>query len=203
MITKALARAKRIEPHFIEPMYTSAVRELPDGGAWTYEAKLDGYRCLAAKRQGGVTLWSRRGTLFTARFPMITRACEKLPSDTLIDGEVIAIDESGRASFNALQHTRPNAHIQFYAFDMLIHRGRDVLRLPLETRRELLTDALRKIEYPVCSRRSSPRNQPISSAPQRSLSLRVLSLSVKARSTSQENAMVLGSSTRSTDRRSS
>ena len=49
MITKGLATAKRIEPHFIEPMYASAVRELPDGATWTYEAKLDGYRCLAAK----------------------------------------------------------------------------------------------------------------------------------------------------------
>lgn len=130
-------------------MYATAIRELPDGGAWTYEAKLDGYRCLAVKRQSGVTLWSRRGTLFTDKFPTIARACEKLPPETLIDGEVIAIDASGRASFNALQHSRPNAHIQFYAFDLLVHRGRSVLRLPLETRRELLTDALRKIEYPV------------------------------------------------------
>jgi DNA ligase D-like protein (predicted ligase) len=149
MVTKALSTAKHVEPHFIEPMYASAVRELPDSDAWTYEAKLDGYRCLVANRQNGVVLWSRRGTLFTDRFPMITRACEKLPSDTLIDGEVIAIDASGRASFNALQHSRPNAHIQFYAFDLLVHGGRSVLRLPLETRRELLTDALRKIEYPV------------------------------------------------------
>jgi bifunctional non-homologous end joining protein LigD len=149
MITKGLSTAKRIEPRFIEPMYASAVRDLPDSDAWTCEAKLDGYRCLVAKRQGSVVLWSRRATLFTARFPTIANACEKLPPDTLIDGEVIAIDESGRASFNALQHSRPNAHIQLYAFDVLVHRGRSVLRLPLEKRRELLTDALRKVEYPV------------------------------------------------------
>jgi bifunctional non-homologous end joining protein LigD len=144
MLTKAHSRAKHIEP-----MYASAVRELPDGKAWTYEAKLDGYRCLAAKREKGVVLWSRRGTLFTDRFPGIARACDKLPPDTLIDGEVIAIDESGRASFNALQHSRPNAHIQLYAFDVLIYRGRNVLWLPLERRRQLLSKALTKIEYPV------------------------------------------------------
>jgi ATP-dependent DNA ligase len=40
----------RVEPCFIEPMYAEAVKELPDGGAWSYEAKLDGYRCLAANR---------------------------------------------------------------------------------------------------------------------------------------------------------
>ena len=86
-------------------MYASIVRELPDGDAWAYEAKLDGYRCLAGRRKEGVALWSRRGNLFTARFPEFARACEKLPPDTLIDGEVVAIDESGRVSFNALQHS--------------------------------------------------------------------------------------------------
>jgi DNA ligase D-like protein (predicted ligase) len=125
------------------------VRELPDGGAWTYEAKLDGYRCLAAKRAADVVLWSRRGKGFTERFSQIARACEKLPHDTLIDGEVIVIDENGRVKFNALQHKRPNGHIQFYAFDVLVHRGRSVLRLPIEERRELLTEALRKVQYPV------------------------------------------------------
>jgi len=119
-----------------------------------YEAKLDGYRRLSAKRSSGVVLWSRRGNGFTARFPEIARACEKLPPDTLIDGEVIAIDENGRASFNALQHSRPNAHLQFYGFDVLIHRGRSVLGLPLEARRELLDEALRKVDYPVL--RSTP-----------------------------------------------
>jgi bifunctional non-homologous end joining protein LigD len=130
-------------------MYAEAVRELPDGGAWTYEAKLDGYRCLAAKRTGGVLLWSRRGNGFTSRFPEIARACEKLPADTLIDGEVIAINEAGKVSFNALQHSRANGHLQFYVFDILVHRGRNVLRLPLEQRCELLVYVLDQVQYPV------------------------------------------------------
>ena len=58
---------------------TILLRPTPDGGLWTYEAKLDGYRCLAAKRGNRVVLWSRRGNGFTARFPGIVRACEKLP----------------------------------------------------------------------------------------------------------------------------
>jgi ATP-dependent DNA ligase len=80
-------------------------------GLWTYEAKIDGYRCLAAKRSSGVVLWSRRGNGFTVRFPEIARGCEKLPTDTLIDGEVVAIGEDGRPSFNALQHSRSNAYL--------------------------------------------------------------------------------------------
>ena len=43
MLTKECAQQR-----FIEPMYAEAARELPDGDAWIYEAKLDGYRCLAA-----------------------------------------------------------------------------------------------------------------------------------------------------------
>jgi bifunctional non-homologous end joining protein LigD len=152
MLSKNL-RTEHPEPSpFIEPTYAEAVQELPAGAIWTYEAKLDGYRCLAAKSGKNVSLWSRRGNSFNARFPAISRACQNFPPDTLIDGEVIAIDSDGRLSFNALQHSAATAHIQFYAFDVLRYRGRDVLRLPLEQRRELLADALAKIEYPVlCS----------------------------------------------------
>ena len=86
MLTKELSTASRAQPAFIEPMQLAPVAELPDGGAWSYEAKLDGYRCLAAKRGSGVVLWSRNGNGFTDRFPQIARACEKLPPDTLVDG---------------------------------------------------------------------------------------------------------------------
>jgi bifunctional non-homologous end joining protein LigD len=156
MLTKQIFTTDRIQPRFIEPMQAALVRELPDGGLWTYEAKLDGYRCLAAKRNGKALLWSRRGNGFTGRFPEIAHACDKLPADTMIDGEMVAIDGNGLCSFNALQHTRSMAHIQFYAFDVLIHRGRNVMRLTLETRRSLLADALAKVEYPVL--RSTPFN---------------------------------------------
>src|SRR5215217_4888841 len=139
---------------FIEPMQVSPVRELPDGGNWTYEVKFDGYRCLAGKRSNGVMLWSRRGNGFTARFPEIARACERLPANTLIDGEVIVVDENGRCTFNALQQSRPRGQVQLYAFDILVHRGRGVLRLPIEERRQLLAHALRKVDYPVL--RSTP-----------------------------------------------
>ena len=152
MLTKDLRTKEPVQPLFIEPMYAEAVQELPAGPMWTYEAKLDGYRCLVAKSGKNVALWSRRGNSFNARFPEISRACEKLPPDTLIDGEVIALDGDGRLSFNALQHSAATAHIHFYTFDVLLFRGRNVLRLPLEQRRELLADALAKIEYPVlCS----------------------------------------------------
>ena len=94
------------EVSFVEPMYALAVKNLPEGKEWSYEVKFDGYRCLAGKRNDGVTLWSRRGNLFTAQFPHIAAACDRLSADTLLDGEIVAVDESGRISFNLLQHHR-------------------------------------------------------------------------------------------------
>jgi ATP-dependent DNA ligase len=66
MLTKGLSRGNRNQPVFIEPMQLVPVAELPDGGAWGYEAKLDAYRGLAAKRGSGVVLWSRNGNGFTS-----------------------------------------------------------------------------------------------------------------------------------------
>src|SRR5918999_1324239 len=148
MTTREFLALPAAKARFIQPMILSEVRELPQGREWTYEAKLDGYRCLAAQN-GGVTLWSRRGTLFTARFPEVARACEKLPTETVVDGEVVAIDENGRASFNLLQHHASRPHLQFYVFDMPVFRGRSLLHVPLETRRALLEEALEKVDYPV------------------------------------------------------
>ena len=94
---------------FIEPMYALGVRNLPEGPEWLYEIKLDGYRCLAGKDASGVSLWSRRGNVFTSQFPAIAKACEGLPTGTLIDGEIVAMNSNGRVSFNMLQHHRSQA----------------------------------------------------------------------------------------------
>jgi bifunctional non-homologous end joining protein LigD len=124
---------------FIEPMYARLVNELPQGQEWLYEVKFDGYRCLAGRDANGVTLWSRRENLFTKQFPHIAQACERLPPNTLLDGEIVALDEKGRVSFNLLQHHRSKAQaLVFYAFDVLIYRGRSVLKVHLYFRREVL-----------------------------------------------------------------
>jgi len=136
---KSILSRERLQ--FIEPMYARAVQQLPEGKDWLYEVKFDGYRCLAGRDSTGVTLWSRRGNRFTDQFPIVAGACEHLPPDTLLDGELIALDKDGRVSFNILQHHRSQAQaILFYAFDVIMHRGRPLIHVPLETRRELLSD---------------------------------------------------------------
>jgi bifunctional non-homologous end joining protein LigD len=113
------------DAHFIEPMPCLAVKKLPEGEAWQYELKLDGYRALAVKHEGLVTLFSRNRKRFNGRFPAVAAAFAGLPDETIIDGEIVAIDESGRPSFSRLQNFSANANvITFYAFDMPMWKGR-------------------------------------------------------------------------------
>jgi bifunctional non-homologous end joining protein LigD len=124
-------------------MYSLGVRNLPEGPDWLYEIKLDGYRCLAGKNADGVNLWSRRANTLTSQFPAIVKAFDGLPPGTLVDGEIVAMDATGQVSFNTLQRHRSEASaIRFYAFDVLILRGRSMLHEPLLKRRDALTDLL-------------------------------------------------------------
>jgi bifunctional non-homologous end joining protein LigD len=62
---------------FVEPMLAVAVTKLPDGPAWTYELKFDGYRALRVKANGKVRLLSRNGINFTNRFASIVKSTPK------------------------------------------------------------------------------------------------------------------------------
>jgi bifunctional non-homologous end joining protein LigD len=66
---------------------------------WTYEVKLDGYRAIGVKTSGNAILYSRNHKNFNKRFPQIAEVLRDLPADTVIDGEVVVLDESGRPIF--------------------------------------------------------------------------------------------------------
>jgi len=89
---------------FIEPMLLLRVEKLPQGADWSYEIKLDGYRALAIKSGGKVQLRSRNDNDFTERYSSVANALRSMPNETVLDGEVAAIDEEGRPSFNLLQN---------------------------------------------------------------------------------------------------
>lgn len=135
---------------FIEPMLLLSVNTLPEGATWTYELKLDGYRAVAVKAQRRVQLRSRNNKDFNRKYPAIAEALAPLPDDTVIDGEVVALDESGRPSFNALQNYGPNVAVHYYVFDIMVLAGQDVMNEPLKRRRELLrSEVLPRLKEPV------------------------------------------------------
>ena len=116
---------------------------------------LDGYRAIAFKCGGKVHLRSRNGKDFNSRYSAIVKALAGLPDETVIDGEVVALDASGRPSFSALQnHASGETPTVYYVFDALIIAGQDVMSEPLKRRQELLSSrVLSRLVEPI---RESP-----------------------------------------------
>jgi len=144
--------AAKVKARFIEPMLLLRTDALPaDRGRWEYQLKLDGYRAIAFKTRGAVHLRSRNDNDFNIRYPSVLKGLAALPEDTVVDGEVIALDGDGRPSFNVLQnHSGPKTPLLYFVFDVMVLAGRDVMRVRLEDRRELLeTKILPLLAEPV------------------------------------------------------
>lgn len=140
---------------FIEPMLLQRTEHLPEGDGISYELKLDGFRAIAYKTGGKVHLRSRNDKDFNPKYPAIVKALSPMPDETVIDGEIVALDAAGRPSFNALQnYGSSTGPLFYYLFDVMVIAGKDVMALPLEARRELLRDrVLAKFADPI---RESP-----------------------------------------------
>jgi ATP-dependent DNA ligase len=81
------------------------VTKLPQGPEWSYEIKLDGFRVSAVKKNGETTLYSRRGNILNRKFHYIATALKKLPDNTVLDGELVALDSDGKSDFGLLQNS--------------------------------------------------------------------------------------------------
>ncbi len=125
-----------------EPMLATLAGELPRGADWLFEPKWDGYRALAYVREGEVELRSRRDNDLTERFAEVAKAIPRAvrsPS-CVLDGEVCALDESGKSSFSLMQQGR--GRLVYYAFDVLELDGEPVIARPLGERLRLLEGLL-------------------------------------------------------------
>ena len=132
------------EAEFIEPMECALVSKLPEGPDWSYEVKFDGYRAIGVKTSHNAIIYSRNGKNFNKRYPHLAEALGNIPADTVVDGEVVALDDSGRPDFHALQHFKASAsRIHYFVFDLLVLQGRDLMNMPLTKRRELLKSVLK------------------------------------------------------------
>jgi len=128
---------------FIETVDCLPVSRLPEGPKWTYEIKLDGYRLEAVRSAGRTTLYSRRQNVLNQKFHYIATALKDLPDDTVIDGELVALGPDGRPDFNLLQNFRSaESRILYYAFDILVYKGRNLTELPLSERRAILSSVI-------------------------------------------------------------
>lgn len=118
---------------------------LPEGPEWIYEVKLDGYRAQVLTSRKENQLLSRNGKNLGVRFPELLVAVGKaLPPDSVMDGELVALDANGRPNFSLIQNSASSgATFVFFAFDLLALTGRDLTAEPLSERRRLLKASLR------------------------------------------------------------
>lgn len=154
-----LVPARKTKAAFIEPMLLYRTERLPDGTDWLYEVKFDGYRALAVKSGGKVHLRSRNDNDFAIRYAGIAKALAAMPDETVLDGEIVALDGDGRPSFNALQnYGSSSGPLLYYIFDVLILSGTDMMGETLLARRAILEkNVLPKLDEPI---RYSPESRP-------------------------------------------
>ncbi|MBA3544414.1 MAG: ATP-dependent DNA ligase, partial [Chthoniobacterales bacterium] len=145
---KKVSRAARVEngalalpdtlpsgkPRFIDPMKPKLVETPPSGDGWIFELKFDGIRALAFKSGEKVKLISRNENDLTKKFEEVAGAIAALPCEQcVIDGEVVALDEAGRSSFQLLQAREMEggeAPLYYYVFDLLQLEGKNLGALP-------------------------------------------------------------------------
>jgi bifunctional non-homologous end joining protein LigD len=142
---------KRPMPSAIHPMLAESVEEPFDGPDWLFEIKWDGYRAVAFLENGKARLVSRNQNDLTPRYPELKDLPQSVKAKTaILDGEVVALDEKGRASFSLMQQrtgfrargkraaANADVPVLYYAFDLIYLDGFDWRRVPLEERKKKL-----------------------------------------------------------------
>ena len=131
-------------PPKISPMLATLIEKPFDREGWFFEIKWDGYRAISEVIKNNVRLYSRNGNVLNDKFPEIVHPLEKLSFDAVLDGEIVALDNEGRASFQLLQnHLRTGEGLlAYYVFDVLYLNGHDLRNIPLRRRKHILSQML-------------------------------------------------------------
>ncbi len=140
-------------PDAMRPQLATPSARVPEGEEWLHEIKLDGYRTLARLEAGAVRLLTRTGQDWTDRYGLLAKAFEAVPcKQALIDGEIVVQDESGIASFAALQDALAEGRsheLTCFAFDLLHLDGYDLTAVPLAMRKQALAGLLEAVVSPT------------------------------------------------------
>ena len=130
---------------FVEPCLPSDAPRPPSGPDWLHEIKHDGYRLMVQRDADRVRLSTRRGHDWSDRYPLIAAGAVALKlKSCLIDGEAVACDENGLASFQRMRERQYDKDVILYAFDLLELDGEDLRREPVEVRKATLSGLLRR-----------------------------------------------------------
>src|SRR5919106_5638947 len=125
---------KMAMPEFVSPQLATLVKEPPTGDEWLHELKFDGYRLLSHLNRGHVRLWTRHQKDWTGKFPNVVKALKTLKvQSAILDAEVVALDSSGRSSFQMLQqaiHKTAGKGLVLQVFDVIYIGGFNIQRTP-------------------------------------------------------------------------
>jgi bifunctional non-homologous end joining protein LigD len=137
---------KAAMPDFVQPQLATLVDKAPAGDEWLHELKFDGYRLLCHVAGKHVQFWTRNQKDWTAKFASVGKAVKALPlKSAILDGEIVALDPSGRASFQRLQNSinkGGGAALIYNVFDVIYLEGFNLTRTPLRERKRVLAELL-------------------------------------------------------------
>ena len=143
---KALPGARKlVMPEFVAPQLATLTDKPPPGDQWFHELKFDGYRLQCHLHAGQVRLWTRNENDWTAKFPSVVKAVKALRvKSAILDGEIVALDAAGRASFQRLQQSIKGAGtgLIYHIFDLIYIEGFSLTRTPLHDRKRVLAELI-------------------------------------------------------------
>jgi len=153
-------------------MQASSAKEPFDSSDWIFETKLDGYRAIAViDSNGKARIWSRNRLPLEQKFPTIRDATEELNlRSTILDGEIVALDEKGIPRFQLLQkwQKRPTAPVVYVLFDLLWDNARDLTAKSIDYRR--LQEIISLLYFTAVSGKRPPATVPLGVPPDRNFS---------------------------------
>ena len=132
-------------PEFVPPQLATLVDKPPQGEEWFHELKFDGYRLICHLSGGQVRFWTRNQKDWTGKFAAVGKTVKTLRlKSAILDGEIVALDPSGRASFQRLQQSLKSnsSGLIFHVFDLIYLDGFNLTRVPLRERKALLSQLL-------------------------------------------------------------
>jgi len=147
---KTLPGARKVAlPEFVPPQLATLTDKPPSGDEWFHELKFDGYRLLCHIDGREVRFWTRNRKDWTVKFASVGKAVKALKvKSAILDGEIVALDSSGRASFQRLQNTinqGGGSGLIFHIFDLIYIEGFNLTRCPLRERKRILAELLEPV----------------------------------------------------------